>query len=714
MSDIDLPHPSPPADGPNPDDADAWAGRGAALFAAERYADAAEAFGRALSQRPDAPGLYLGRGKARFENGDNEAAVADFDESLRLRPGHAETVCFRAAAYHCLRENEIACDELEEALRLDPALPASYFFRGRVRAGFGDDEGALADYDEALRLDPEYPYPYSFRASIWQAWGEAEKARADLVVGARRRPANAAGFHARAHQWHGLGEHDRAAADFAEAVRLEPDNSHHYSCRANFWLDLGDEEKADADLAAIDRLEHGAEGEPMNATIEQRMQIFNEIQEHFGSVPLDAIDVTSRNFPVRVAADLQLALDAVGGEGFDLARFYAVHQCNQPPRNFTQLYTRDRRNPPTAVPPEYAEIDVGEDAPVRRLKFGVWLLRGEGVPFLVLLGLQHDPRYLHFQVAAARGAEGQAAVQRFFRYLEDAVQKGACYRGKVLSLEYQEMYSGQSQGIVVHKLKPVRREQVILPAATVELLERNVVQFVRQRPRLARLGLATKKGLLFYGPPGTGKTHTIHYLAGAVPGQTTFLIAAEQVGMLGDYMTLARLFQPSMVVIEDVDLIARDRTTMHSAGEEALLNKLLNEMDGLKPETDVLFVLTTNRPEKLEEALASRPGRIDQAVEFPLPDAEGRAKLVRLYSRQVDVPEEVVRATAKRTERVSASFIKELMRRATQFYLEREGTGALELRDVEGALEEMLFRGGSLNRLLLGAAPADGAADLAE
>ena len=102
------------------------------------------------------------------------------------------------------------------------------------------------------------------------------------------------------------------------------------------------------------------------------------------------------------------------------------------------------------------------------------------------------------------------------------------------------------------------------------------------------------------------------------------MITAEQVGLLGEYMTLARLLQPSVVVIEDVDLIARDRTTMDSPCEEVLLNKLLNEMDGLRPDADILFVLTTNRPEALEAALASRPGRVDQAIEFPLPDEEGR------------------------------------------------------------------------------------------
>jgi cell division protease FtsH len=66
---------------------------------------------------------------------------------------------------------------------------------------------------------------------------------------------------------------------------------------------------------------------------------------------------------------------------------------------------------------------------------------------------------------------------------------------------------------------------------------------------------------------------------------------------------------------------------MHGGGEEVLLNKLLNEMDGLREDAEVLFILATNRPDQIEPALVSRPGRIDQAIEFPLPDEEGRAKL---------------------------------------------------------------------------------------
>jgi cell division protease FtsH len=192
-------------------------------------------------------------------------------------------------------------------------------------------------------------------------------------------------------------------------------------------------------------------------------------------------------------------------------------------------------------------------------------------------------------------------------------------------------------------------------------------------------------------------------LTRALPGHTTLIITAEQVALLDEYMVLARLLQPSIVVIEDVDLIARDRGRMNSPCEEALLNKLLNQMDGLTEDADILFVLTTNHPETLESALASRPGRVDQAIEFPLPDEIGRRKLVQLYSAGLVVPDEVVEVIVKRTERVSAAFIKELMRRAGQFQLEREGAESLSIHDVDEALEEMLFKGGNLNRALLGA-----------
>src|SRR6476660_5581803 len=140
-----------------------------------------------------------------------------------------------------------------------------------------------------------------------------------------------------------------------------------------------------------------------------------------------------------------------------------------------------------------------------------------------------------------------------------------------------------------------------------------------------------------------------------MPGHTTLRSTAAQVALLAEVMILARLVQPTMVVIEDVDLIARDRNQMGPC-EESLLNDLLNEMDGLKEDADILFVLTTNRPEQLESALAGRPGRIDQAIEVPLPDEVGRGKLVRLYGKNLPLEDTVADEAVRRTAGVSAAF----------------------------------------------------------
>ncbi len=279
------------------------------------------------------------------------------------------------------------------------------------------------------------------------------------------------------------------------------------------------------------------------------------------------------------------------------------------------------------------------------------------------------PVTLRIDVAAPHNDVAARFSRELFDALEQAVKLAKAYRGKVLSLENGEAYTGQSTGIKVHKLRTVDREQLVLPAAMLAMLERNTVQFIEQCARLLQWGQSSRKGLLFYSPPGNGKTHTIHYLINRLQGYTTLLVSGEQLGDIGEYMALARLLQPATIVLEDIDLIARDRAQMANPCQECLLNKLLNEMDGLKPAAELLFILTTNRPEALEEALSDRPGRIDQAIEFPMPDAIGRRKLIQLYASAVELPEKVLEGVVERTEGVSAAFIKELMRRSLQFHL---------------------------------------------
>jgi cell division protease FtsH len=363
---------------------------------------------------------------------------------------------------------------------------------------------------------------------------------------------------------------------------------------------------------------------------------------------------------------------------------------------------------------EYDSYDVGDDRTVECPRHVVWLVdfRGARLAVLWTSSTQHAgcgyATRLRVEAGFLTGSPAESVADELLRAVERAVHGGQTYRGRILSLEQEDDYSGNKAGLTVHRLREVARDDVILPDSTVTLLERNLVRFVEQRETLARLGMPTKKGLLFYGPPGTGKTHTIHYLIGALRGHTTLLVTAEQIGNLAEYMTLARLLQPCLIVIEDVDLIAQDRDHS-SVGQQSLLNRLLNEMDGLRQDAPIIFLMTTNRPQILEAALAARPGRIDQAVEFPLPDATGRARLIHLYACGAKIAPDVAAEAVRLTEGVSASFIKELMRRSIQFHLEcRPDAKTPEIlrNDVDQAIEEMLWSGGALNRLLLGASEA--------
>jgi hypothetical protein len=173
----------------------------------------------------------------------------------------------------------------------------------------------------------------------------------------------------------------------------------------------------------------------------------------------------------------------------------------------------------------------------------LWLSREKDLPFAVIMapggrfGLHSGVKV---EIAVPAGERGAQFSQELFRDLELIVGKAHAYRGRIISLEAHIHPMGGGSVVKVHRLAKVNRDDVILPRKTLELLDRNVAGFVTAREQLKSLRFQARKGPLFYGPPGTGKTHTIHYLASLLPGHTTLLVTAEQVGLLGEYFRLAR------------------------------------------------------------------------------------------------------------------------------------------------------------------------------
>jgi len=124
-------------------------------------------------------------------------------------------------------------------------------------------------------------------------------------------------------------------------------------------------------------------------------------------------------------------------------------------------------------------------------------------------------------------------------------------------------------------------------------------------------------------------------------------------------------------------------------------------MDGLADDADVIFLLTTNRPDLLEPALASRPGRIDQAIEIPLPDAACRRRLLELYAQGLTLDADLDRLV-ERTQGASGAFIRELLRKAALFAADESEELVVRDEQLDEALHDLVVEGGKLTESLLG------------
>jgi ATP-dependent 26S proteasome regulatory subunit len=280
------------------------------------------------------------------------------------------------------------------------------------------------------------------------------------------------------------------------------------------------------------------------------------------------------------------------------------------------------------------------------------------------------------------------------------------YRGRVLELRSRYFHEDEGAPLTVRTLPSISRDRIVLPAGVLERIERQAFGIADHAERLRASGRHLRRGLLLHGAPGTGKTLSAMYLASAMPGRTVVLLTGQTLGAVGVSIDLATALQPAMVILEDVDLVAMDRD--FDEPTNAVLFELLNGMDGLDEDHDVLFVLTTNRADLLEPALAARPGRIDQAVELPLPDAEGRRRLLELYGEGLQLTLGGDEPLIAELDGVSPAFIRELLRRAALLAAEgSEGTLRVTTADLDRALDELRQGANELTSTLLGAAPPE-------
>jgi len=424
-----------------------------------------------------------------------------------------------------------------------------------------------------------------------------------------------------------------------------------------------------------------------------RPYFLERLREHFGQEP-SKLPIVREDVEQADRPNLQLAVESYLAEANRRVTILGIGGGDfREPTFATMLAPAHRGFDMAEGPVEYKNIHLA-DRVLPCMVRGLYLIEDSIGRHAVLVAAPREmmgKEDLRVEVMSADRADGV----RLLAELRRRMRRLNVYRGHIVSLEA----GSYSLGVRFHHLRPVARDDIILPPGVLDRIERQTIGFSRHRDTLLAAGRHLKRGLLLYGPPGTGKTLTAMYLATQMKERTTFLLTGRGLGLVEQSCAMARLLQPSTLILEDVDLIAEERTRQ-GATCTTVLFELLNQMDGLADDADVVFLLTTNRADLLEPALAARPGRIDLAIELPAPDAECRRRLLELYGRGLTFAAADLDGIVEKTEGVSAAFIRELLRKAA--LIAADDASPIADRHLDAALHELAVQGGDLLRSLLG------------
>ena len=234
--------------------------------------------------------------------------------------------------------------------------------------------------------------------------------------------------------------------------------------------------------------------------------------------------------------------------------------------------------------------------------------------------------------------------------------------------------------------------------AKTELTE--IIQFLKHPKRYQKLGGRIPKGVLLLGPPGTGKTLMARAVAGEANVPFFSISGADFVEMfvgvgasrVRDLFEQGKKHAPAIVFIDEIDAVGRHRGAGLGGGHderEQTLNALLVEMDGFEPNTNIIVLAATNRPDVLDTALV-RPGRFDRQVVVDAPDLRGRHGILKVHTRKIPMKDVNLETIAKGTPGLVGADLENIVNEAALLAARKEKSN-VNMDDFEEAKDKVMM-----------------------
>jgi len=232
-----------------------------------------------------------------------------------------------------------------------------------------------------------------------------------------------------------------------------------------------------------------------------------------------------------------------------------------------------------------------------------------------------------------------------------------------------------------------------------ELIE--VVDFLKNPKKFLDMGARIPRGVLLVGAPGTGKTLLARAVAGEANVPFFYISGSEFVEMfvgvgasrVRDLFAMAKKFAPSIVFIDEIDAVGRQRGAGLGGGHderEQTLNQILVEMDGFDRDTNIIIVAATNRPDILDPALL-RPGRFDRRIVLDIPDIDEREAILKIHALDKPLDKSVnLRRVAERTPGFSGADLANVINEAA-ISTARQNHKIIEQETFYHAIEKVLL-----------------------